>query len=159
MRVLIADDHEVVRKGVRSLLLSRADLDVCGEAIDGRDALEKATQLKPDVVVMDVSMPGLNGLEATRLIRESLPETEVLILSQHESAELVRQAFMAGARGYVAKSCIARHLLSAVHVVSRHETFVTDPNDKKPPEISFREVLERGAALEEALRDSEERFR
>ena len=101
MRVLIVDDHEVVRKGVRSLLLTRPDLDVCGEAIDGRDAVEKAAQLKPDVIVMDVSMPRLNGLEATRLIRGYVPKAEILILSQHDSPELVRQAFTAGARGYV----------------------------------------------------------
>ena len=158
MRILIADDHEVVRKGVRSLLLTRPDLNVCGEATDGRDAFEKAAQLKPDVIVMDVSMPRLNGLEATRLIRESFPDTEVLILSQHDSPELIRQAFTAGARGYVTKSCVGRHLLSAVNVVSRHESFVTDPNEKSP-EVSLREVLERDAALEEALRNSEERFR
>jgi PAS domain S-box-containing protein len=160
MRVLIVDDHEVVRKGVRSLLLTRPDLDVCGEAVDGRDAVEKASQLKPDVIVMDVSMPRLNGLEATRLIRSSVPETEILILSQHDSPELVRQAFTAGARGYVCKSSIARHLLTAVNTVSRHESFVAEQNgEPKPAEPDLREVLQRGAVLEQALRESEERFR
>src|SRR5256885_7923274 len=159
MRVLIVDDHEVVRKGVRSLLLTRPDLDVCGEAVDGRDAVEKAAQLKPDVIVMDVSMPRLNGLEATRLIRVSVPEAEILILSQHDSPELVRQAFTAGARGYVCKSSIARHLLTAVNTVSRHEPFVADQDEKKPDEPDLRHVLQRGAELEQALRESEERFR
>ena len=160
MRVLIVDDHEVVRKGVRSLLLTRPDLDICGEAVDGRDAVEKASELRPDVIVMDVSMPRLNGLEATRLIRGSLPEAEILILSQHDSPELVRQAFTAGARGYVCKSSIARHLLTAVNTVSRHEPFVADhQNTEKPPEPDLRQVLQRGADLEKALRESEERFR
>jgi PAS domain S-box-containing protein len=158
MRVLIVDDHEVVRKGVRSLLLTRPDLDICGEAVDGRDAVEKASQLRPDVIVMDVSMPRLNGLEATREIRGSLPEVEILILSQHDSPELVRQAFTAGARGYVCKSSIARHLLNAVNTVSRHEAFVADQMEKSG-DADLRQVLQRGAELEQALRDSEERFR
>ena len=77
MRVLIVDDHEIVRRGVRSLLLSQANCDVCGEAVDGQDAVEKARELKPDVIVMDVSMPNLNGLDATRQVRRILPQTEV----------------------------------------------------------------------------------
>lgn len=98
MRVLIVDDHEVVRRGVRSLILSQSSYEVCGEAVDGQDALEKARQLNPDVIVMDVSMPTLNGLEATHLIRAALPDSEVLILSQHQSPEMIRQAAKAGAR-------------------------------------------------------------
>src|SRR5260221_8123481 len=88
MRVLIVDDHEVVRKGVRSLLL-RSGYDVCGEGVDGEDGLAKAKELKPDVIVMDVTMPRLNGLEATRQMRGILPDIQVVILSQHESAEMV----------------------------------------------------------------------
>lgn len=88
MRVLIVDDHEVVRKGVRSLLL-RSGYDVCGEGIDGEDGLAKARELRPDVIVMDVSMPRLNGLEATRRMRGILPDIQVVMLSQHESPEMV----------------------------------------------------------------------
>jgi DNA-binding NarL/FixJ family response regulator len=121
MRVLLVDDHEVVRRGVRSLLESHYD--VCGEAVDGRDAVEKAQQLEPDVVVMDISMPNLSGLEATPLIRSMLPNCEVLILSQHESAQMVQQAVKAGASGYVVKSSVARDLLAALETVSRHEKF------------------------------------
>jgi signal transduction histidine kinase len=121
MRVLIVDDHEVVRRGVRSLLESHCD--VCGEAVDGRDAIEKARLLKPDVIVMDVSMPHLNGLEATPQIRHILPDCEVLILSQHESPQMIQQALKAGARGYVVKSSVARDLLAALEKVGRHETF------------------------------------
>jgi DNA-binding NarL/FixJ family response regulator len=123
MRVLIVDDHEVVRKVVRSLL-ARSHYDVCGEGVDGEEALEKAKQLRPDVIVMDVSMPRLNGLEATRKVLGILPSAEVLILSQHESPEMMRQALNAGARGYVVKSSIAKDLLAAMEKVSRHEPFL-----------------------------------
>jgi DNA-binding NarL/FixJ family response regulator len=123
VRVLLVDDHEVVRRGLRFLLLSQSRYEICGEAVDGEDALEKAQQLKPDVILMDVSMPKRNGLEATRLIRRMLPDSEVLILSQHESPEMVRQAFKAGARGYVVKSSIVKDLPIALDTVSRHEPF------------------------------------
>jgi len=126
MRVLIVDDHEVVRKGVRSLLL-RSGYDVCGEGVDGEDGLAKAKELKPDVIVMDVTMPRLNGLEATRQMRGILPDIQVVILSQHESAEMVRQAVSSGARAYVTKSSIAKNLLTAIEKVSRHETFFGSP--------------------------------
>ena len=160
MRVLIVDDHEVVRRGVRSLLEPHCE--VCGEAVDGRDALEKARQLKPDVIVMDVSMADLNGLEATSLLRSILPNCEVLILSQHESPEMVRQAIKAGARGYVVKSAIARDLLTALDKLSRHEPFF-DPAIVGPVDgsgnIDAQEILQRTQALEKALLESEELYR
>ncbi len=162
MRVLIVDDHEIVRRGVRSLLLSQANCDVCGEAVDGQDAVEKARELKPDVIVMDVSMPNLNGLDATRQVRRILPQTEVLILSQHDSAEMVRQAFHAGARGYVVKSSISRQLVAALDKVSRHEPFFDNGVAETPPSpspLGVRDILQRGAALEQALRESEELYR
>lgn len=162
MRVLIVDDHEIVRRGVRSLLLSQANCDVCGEAVDGQDAVEKARELKPDVIVMDVSMPNLNGLDATRQVRRILPQTEVLILSQHDSAEMVRQAFHAGARGYVVKSSISRQLVAALEKVSRHEPFFDNgvaetPTSSSP--LGMRDILQRSVALEHALRESEELYR
>jgi PAS domain S-box-containing protein len=161
MRVLIVDDHEVVRRGVRSLILSQSSYEVCGEAVDGQDALEKARQLNPDVVVMDVSMPTLNGLEATHLIRAALPDSEVLILSQHESPEMIRQAAKAGARGYVVKSSIARDLLVALDTVSRHQPFFdpTVTQAGQAPPIDSQEILQRSSALEQALRESEELYR
>src|SRR3977135_535699 len=115
--VLIGRDHELVRRGVRSLLQTRGAFEVCGEAVDGQDGVEKAQQLRPDVVVMDITMPKLNGFEATRLIQKTLPDTAVLILSQHESPETIEQAFRSGARGYVVKSSIAENLESAVLAV------------------------------------------
>lgn len=162
MRVLVVDDHEIVRRGVRSLLLSQSNCEVCGEAVDGRDALEKAKQLKPDVILMDVSMPNLNGLEATRLVRDIVPNAEVLILSQHESPEMVRQAFQAGARGYVVKSSISRDLLAALNQIGKHEAFFDQTIPafaKQSTPTDADQILERSVALEQALRASEELYR
>ncbi len=125
-RILIVDDHELVRRGVRSLLAARSDFEVCGEAVDGRDGVDKAQQLKPDVVVMDVGMPNLNGFDATRLIRNAFPGIGVLILSQDESPETVKEAFRAGALGYVAKANISEQLQNAVKAVSYGKEFVTE---------------------------------
>jgi PAS domain S-box-containing protein len=161
MRVLVVDDHEVVRRGVRSLIQSHSKYDVCGEAVDGQDAVEKARELNPDVIVMDVSMPRLNGLEATHLIRATLPGSEVLILSQHDSPEMVRQAFKAGARGYVVKSSIARDLLAALESVSSRQPFFERGMSQanQTAHVDSKEILQRSAALEQALRESEELYR
>jgi PAS domain S-box-containing protein len=161
MRLLIVDDHEVVRRGVRSLLSQQPNYDICGEAVDGRDALEKARELKPDLIVMDVSMPRLNGLEATRQVRSMLPDCEVLILSQHETPEMARQALKAGARGYVVKTSIAKDLISAVAKAARHEYFF-DPailDQTASAHMGVHEILKRTTALEQALRESEQRLR
>jgi PAS domain S-box-containing protein len=159
MRVLVVDDHEVVRHGVKSLVDAHDGCEVCGEAVDGRDALEKARSLRPDVIVMDISMPNLNGLEATRLIRNELPNSEVLIMSQHDSPAMIREAFKAGARGYVVKSALGTDLLGALEKVSRRET-AFDPVIVKPRDhIDAQESLQRSAALENALRDSEQLYR
>ncbi len=128
-RVLIVDDHELVRRGVRSLLAARPDFEVCGEAVDGQDGVDKARQLKPDVVVMDIGMPNLNGFDATRLIRNAFPDIGVLILSQDESPEIVKEAFRAGALGYLAKANLSEQLQNAVKAVSYGKEFVTEgPN-------------------------------
>ncbi len=161
MRLLVADDYEIVRRGLRSLLLEQPNFTVCGEAVDGQDAIEKARDLKPDVVVMDVSMPRLNGLEATREIRRTLPECEVLILSQHESAEMARQALKAGARGYVVKSSVSKDLISALTKLSRGEYFFDPAILDQAPSLhtDIHEILQRSAAFEHALRQSEELYR
>src|SRR5215469_6471609 len=112
LRILIADDHELVRQGLRSLLASRPAWEVCGEAADGREAVEKASQLKPDIILLDVSMPRLNGLEAAALIRRQSPGSEILIVSQHDPAQMLPSALKVGARGFVSKSEVARNLLS-----------------------------------------------
>jgi DNA-binding NarL/FixJ family response regulator len=123
LRILIADDHSVVRAGLRTLLESRSGWEVCAEASDGRDAVEKASKLKPHVAVLDIGMPLLNGVEATRRIRASSPDTEILILTMHESDELARQVVEAGARGYIFKDDADRILLAAVDALSLHKPY------------------------------------
>lgn len=124
-RILIADDHELVRVGLRRLLEEHPGWEVCGEADDGRQAIEKARMLKPDVVLMDIGMPQLNGIEATRRIRRELPGTEVCILSVHDSEPLVRQAIEAGARAYLLKTDGKRDLVFAVEALLEHKTWFT----------------------------------
>jgi DNA-binding NarL/FixJ family response regulator len=124
-RILIADDHEVVRKGLRSLLEPEPGLEVVGEASNGREAVERTVAEKPDVVVLDIGMPELNGLEATRQIVKVSPRTEVLILTVFETEEVIREVLRAGARGYVLKSDAGRLLLTAVEAVSAHKPFFT----------------------------------
>lgn len=123
LRILIADDHSVVRAGLRTLLESRPGWEVCAESSDGRDAVEKATKLQPDVAVLDIGMPLLNGVDATRRIRKSSPDTEVLILTMHESEDLVQQVMEAGARGYILKDDADRILIAAVDALRRHKPY------------------------------------
>ena len=123
LRILIADDHAVVRKGLRTLLESRPGWEVCAEATDGREAVEKALKLKPDVAVLDIGMPLLNGVEATWRIHKCSPQTEVLILTMHESDDLVQQVVEAGARGYILKDDADRVLLAAVEALRLHKRY------------------------------------
>jgi DNA-binding NarL/FixJ family response regulator len=125
IRILLADDHEIVRRGLNALLGTRPDWQVCGEAENGREAVALAVKLKPNVAILDLSMPQLNGLEATRQIRREVPETEVLVFSMYESEQFVRNLLAAGARGYVLKSDVAAQLLTAVETVARHKPFFT----------------------------------
>jgi DNA-binding NarL/FixJ family response regulator len=125
IRILVADDHELVRRGLRAILEARADWEVVSEAANGREAVEQSRQLKPDVAVLDIAMPELNGLEATRQIVRAVPTTEVLILTMHESEQLVREVLNAGARGYVLKSDAGRELVSAVEQMIQHKSTFT----------------------------------
>jgi PAS domain S-box-containing protein len=160
VRILVADDHELVRRGVRSLLETRPDIEVCGEASDGLDAIEQARHLSPDLIVMDISMPALNGLEATREIRRTLPTIDILILSQHHSTEMMRQAFDAGARGYVVKTAISEDLLRGIDKVRKGQLFFGDFVSETPaPNVDMQEILQRSQTFERALRESEERYR
>ncbi|HEV2102947.1 MAG TPA: response regulator transcription factor [Candidatus Acidoferrum sp.] len=123
LSILIADDHAVVRAGLRTLLESRSNWQVCAEAADGRDAVEKAVKHKPHIAILDIGMPLLNGVEATRHIRKASPSTEILILTMHESDDLVQQVVEAGARGYILKDEADRALLNAVQALSLHKPF------------------------------------
>ena len=121
MRILVVDDHQVVRRGVRALLEAESRLQVCGEAVDGRDAIAKARELAPDAIVMDISMPNMNGLEATREINRLFPQIRIVILSQHDAPEMMRQALNAGAHGYVVKSAICTNLIAVLDKVWQGE--------------------------------------
>ena len=125
LRILVADDHEVVRQGVRSLLEKQPGWEVCEEAVSGREAVEKAKAVYPDVIVLDIAMPELNGLEATRQILKAIPDAQVLILTMHESEQVVREVFQAGARGYVLKSDAGRDLVAAVNSLRSGKPFFT----------------------------------
>jgi DNA-binding NarL/FixJ family response regulator len=125
VRILVVDDHPIVRQGLRTLLEGRRGWEVVGEASDGIEALDKVESLQPDVVVLDVTMPRMNGLQACRLIQQK-PKAralEVLFVTQHDSPQMMREALDAGARGYVVKSNAARDLLDAVEAVSQHRVF------------------------------------
>jgi DNA-binding NarL/FixJ family response regulator len=134
-RVLVVDDHAVIRRGVQGILSTYPEWDLCGEADNGQDAIRLAGELAPEIVIMDVSMPGMNGLEATRIIHDVLPETKVLLLTLHSSSEFVRSAFRAGARGYVLKSDAENELVRALNVVIGEGTYVS-------PAIDVRAVKE-----------------
>jgi DNA-binding NarL/FixJ family response regulator len=125
LRILVADDHEVVRRGLVALLQTHEGWEICGEAADGRETVEKAKQLKPDVVVLDVGMPNLNGLAATRQLSEQDPHCKVIVLTITDSDQVIREALDAGARGFVLKSDAARDLVAAVEALQRNRMFFT----------------------------------
>jgi len=125
LRILLADDHSLLRRGLKSILEAQPGWEICAEAHTGRDAVTKASQLRPDVVILDVCMPELNGIEATRQIRKASPRSEVLILSVHDSNYLAREVIDAGARGYLLKSDSDRELVAAVESLANHKPFFT----------------------------------
>jgi len=124
-RLLIVDDHEIIREGVRALIASRADWEVCGEARTGREAVRMAAELRPDVVVMDLLMPDLNGIDAARQMKKEAPSMEILILSGHEEAGLIQQALEAGVRAYIFKSQASVHLAPAIAALLAGQTYLT----------------------------------
>ena len=125
LRILLADDHEVIRHGVRLLIEKEPGWEVCGEAGDGRTAVALAAQLTPDVVVLDMGMPELNGLDAARQIKRALPKTEVLIFTGEESEQLIHEVFAAGARSYILKSDLSQHLTAAIRALGEHRHYFT----------------------------------
>ena len=129
LRILIADDHQVVRDGLRALVENEPGWEVCGTAATGREAVERAKELKPDITVLDMTMPELSGLEAVRQIRRALPATEVLVFSAHRSEDIVAQVFEVGAKSYICKADAGRHLVAAIRSLAEHKPFFT-------PEVS-----------------------
>ncbi len=124
MRILLADDHTMMRDGVRALLSLQDDIEIVGEASEGREAIEKVRELEPDIVVMDIAMPGMDGLEATRRIKNKHPKVKVLILTQYNNREYILSAIKAGAAGYVPKRALGSDLISALNAIHRGESFL-----------------------------------
>jgi len=125
IRILLADDHAVVRQGFKMILAAQPDMEIVGEAGNGREALDLAGQLQPDVIVMDVAMPELNGIEATRRVADLSPRSRVLELSMHKDSVYVREILRAGARGYLLKDSISSDLLAAVRAIARGEGYLS----------------------------------
>ena len=125
MKILVADDHAVVREGLKQLLTSQPDMDVVGEARDGEEALEKAKALRPDVTLLDIAMPRLSGLDAVRLIKEAVPETQIVVLSMYDKEAFVHQVFHSGALAYVLKAASSSDVIEAVRAAHRGEYFLS----------------------------------
>jgi len=152
MRVLIADDHGIVRSGLRKLLESEDGIEVVAEAGDGVEARDRAIEHRPDLAILDVKMPGMSGLEATREIRSSAPEVSVLVLSMHDEDRYLFEALKAGASGYVLKAAADRELIEAIRAVERGEPFLTP----EAQQTLIRDVLDDGAGAEQLTPREEE---
>ncbi len=131
IRIVLAEDHTIVRQGLRSILEKQPGMEVIAEAENGREAVQIAEKLKPDVILMDFSMPGLNGLEATRQIKQRMPNTKILILTRHANKEYIKSILRAGASGYLIKKSAAEELVIAIQSVQRGDSYL-DPSISKP---------------------------
>src|ERR1700726_3393875 len=152
LRILIADDHDLMRRGVRTLLESHPGWEVCGEAKTGREAVQMAEELRPDIIILDISMPDLNGVEAAKRIRKASSAVEILILSMHYSEQLIREIVDAGVRGYIVKSDSDRDLVMAVETLAKHKPFFT-PHATEVILGKFNGVGGSKTDLPESLRD------
>jgi DNA-binding NarL/FixJ family response regulator len=137
LRILIADDHEVVRQGIVGMLTSRRDWEVCGQASDGREAIKMIEKLKPDLVILDITMPGLNGIDTARQVRKLMPDIKILIYSMHYAERLVQEVFQAGADGYVLKTDAGKHLVQSIETIMSGQRFVSS----KVSEVIFEGFL------------------
>jgi len=144
VRILLADDHKVVRQGTRALLSTIPEWEIVGEADNGRDAVALTAELKPDIVILDITMPELNGLDAARQIKRMSPETEILIFTAQETEKLVHDVFDSGARSYIMKTDAADHLIDAIKALSEHKHFFTS----RISEIVFARCIQGKQALE-----------
>jgi DNA-binding NarL/FixJ family response regulator len=151
LRVMVADDHEVVRQGIRSVVQSQPGWEVCAEVSNGQQAVDTAADLKPDLVILDIAMPELNGLQAAKQILGSRPETKILVLTMHDSENVIREVVEAGALGYVLKSDAGRDLVTAIGALQRNKTFFsprvadlvleTAAKNKNRSEMAAKDVL------------------
>lgn len=154
VRILLADDHAMLRDGVRMVLEAHPGFEVVGTADNGRDAVRLAKELCPDIAVLDVAMPELNGLEATRAIRSISPDTEIVVLSMHEGEEYLREALRAGAAGYVLKRAAAKELVGAINAVRRGDKYL-DPGLTHTLISDYVRQVERGDDTPDSLTDRE----
>jgi DNA-binding NarL/FixJ family response regulator len=150
VRILIADDHDVMREGTRAVIERQPGWEVCGVAANGREAVEQAFALEPDIVVMDMSMPKLNGLDAAQQIKQRLPQTEILIFTAHQTDELIRKVFETGVKSFILKSQAHRFLVEAVQALSQHKPFFIDAVS----EVLFAEIVSRSEAKPHAAQIS-----
>lgn len=127
IRIMLADDHEIVRRGVRNLLSVDPNIEVCGEAADGDTAVSLASELKPDLLILDISMQPTDGLDVAKRVREQVPETSILVFTMHQSESMVHDLLSAGVRGYVLKSDADKFLISAVETIAEGRTFFSEP--------------------------------
>jgi DNA-binding NarL/FixJ family response regulator len=153
IRILIADDHEVVREGLRSVLECHPGWEIVAEAADGKEAINKAIETKPNVAVLDYSMPHINGIEATRQIRARLPRTEVLLFTVYDDENIIQECLKAGARGYLLKSDLERDLLSAIEALGAHEPFLTPMVTESLLASFLTQPTERAAVLNDRERN------
>ncbi|MFL6519113.1 MAG: response regulator [Chthoniobacterales bacterium] len=141
LRILVADDHDFIRQGTCAVLERQPGWEVCGLASNGREAVAQATQLKPDIVVMDMTMPELNGVDAALQIKRELPETEIVLLSAHQSEEVIRSAFKAGVKSFIFKTEAHHLLVESVQALARHQVFLTE----RVSEVLLSEVVDSDA--------------
>lgn len=149
LRILIADDHDIMRRGLRAFLSSRPGWEICAEAATGREAIAMAEEHQPDIVVMDIAMADLNGLEAARQIHRILPKTEIVVLSVHYTDELVREVLAAGAHSYILKSDADKELLLAVEALATHRSFFTS----RAAQMIIDDARKRGSATQPLIRN------
>jgi DNA-binding NarL/FixJ family response regulator len=140
VRILVADDHDIVCAGLERMIAAQGDMEVCGSAGTGTEAVEKAAILRPDVIILDMNMAGMNGLETTREIRKETPECEVLLFTGIETDDLMREAFLCGAKSFILKSDARTHLLDAIRALSQHKPYFTN----KVSEVIFSRMLQPG---------------
>lgn len=157
LRILLADDHAVVRAGLRMIITSQPDMEVVGEAADGREAIQQAERLRPDVVVLDLTMPGLDGLSALGVIREKAPGAKILVLTMHDDEGYLRRVLSTGASGYVVKKAADMELLAAIRAVKRGEVYIHSSLTKPLVEGILDRRLEREAGASDHFEDLSER--
>lgn len=157
IRILLADDHAVLRTGLRMIIDAQADMEVIGEAGDGREAIEQADRLRPDVVLLDLSMPGLGGLSALGVIRGKVPETKVLVLTMHDDEGYLGRVLEAGGSGYVVKKAADMELLSAIRAVKRGEVYVHSSLTRSLVEGTFDRRGEAGGGASDCLEELSDR--